>query len=126
RMDALHHCIDCQLNRGVVLEDAIRFVRPDNLAAIRLPPETSCVAELLSFRQVGFTASELPSQEFILGNVHRSADNSLQRAILNYGGTHTANVSEFTVWPDNSLGDITAQSFRHHFLDERSHELAIL
>src|SRR5208337_476608 len=50
---------------------------------------------------------------------------SLLRAILNYGGTHTANVPEFTVWSHNSLGDITTQTF-HQFFDDRSHELAIL
>src|SRR4029077_1399708 len=84
------------------------------------------VAESLSLRQVRFASSEFLSEQLVFRHVHGSADDSLQRAILNYGGTHTANVPEFTVWLHNSLDDITTQSFRHHLLDERSHKLAIL
>src|SRR4029077_12079452 len=62
----------------------------------------------------------------VLRNIHRSADDSLQGAILNNGNTNATDISNFAVGSHNPLGDITSRSFRHHFLDKRSYELAIL
>ena len=50
-------------------------------------------------------------------NVYGSADNSLQRAILNCGDSHAANVPEFTVRSDDALGDIKSRSFLDDSLD---------
>src|SRR6476659_5986475 len=57
-MYAPHHRIYCWFNRGIVLEDAIGFVRPDSLSTVRFPTEATCVTEPLCFGQVGFTAAQ--------------------------------------------------------------------
>ena len=57
-MYAPHHRIYCWFNRGIVLEDAIGFVRPDSLSTVRFPTEATCVTEPLCFGQLGFTAAQ--------------------------------------------------------------------
>src|ERR1700733_1788098 len=59
RMNRLHNHVQGRLRAAVILEDAIGFVRPDNLSRIRIPPEAAGVTESLSFGQVGFAPLRL-------------------------------------------------------------------
>src|SRR5258707_14708448 len=57
-MDALHHRIHCWLECAVVLEDAIGFVRPDNLFVVRFPSEAARVTEPLSLGEIMLAAPQ--------------------------------------------------------------------
>src|SRR5260221_3367584 len=57
-MSPPHHCIHCWRERAVVLEDAIGFVRPDNLSIVRFPPEAARVTEPLSLGEIMLAAPQ--------------------------------------------------------------------
>src|ERR1700719_4520649 len=78
----LHHHVQGRLPGAIVLEDTVGFLRPDNFCAVRFPPETACVTEPLSLCQIGLAPSEFLSEKLVLRNVHPSANDSLERAIL--------------------------------------------
>src|SRR5579862_5377748 len=58
RMYALEHHVQGWFLGAVVLEDPIRFIRPDNVSAVRFPPPAACVAELLGLRQISFASPD--------------------------------------------------------------------
>src|SRR4051794_39390544 len=58
----------------VTLKDSEGLVGPEELSARNLPAEAACVAKSLSFSQVSFAPSEFLSQQFVLRDVHGSAE----------------------------------------------------
>src|ERR1700686_3102190 len=117
RMDALHHRIYCWLNRAVVLENAIGFVCPDNLACVRFPAEAARVTEPLGFGQVRFAPAELLGQEFVFRNVYGRANDSFPRPGLDNRNTNATYVPNFAAGAHNPLGDITSQGPCNHPVD---------
>src|SRR5580658_2311398 len=92
-MYALRDGIDGQLDCGVMLENAIGFIRPDNLAAVRPPPKTAGVAEPLCFGQVGFAALQLLSQLLLLSNIHPCPKETLKSSSLCDRNPHAAHAT---------------------------------
>src|ERR1700738_877941 len=87
RVNAFHDHVKRDLLRRIVFEDAVGFIRPDNLSAAWSPTKTACVTQPLGFRQIGFATPEFLRQEFVLRNIYADAD-SLHRAIVWDGSTH--------------------------------------
>src|ERR1700739_2729233 len=125
-MYALHHHVQNRFRAAIVFEDAIGFLRPDNLSAFGFPAKAACMTEPLRFGQVGFSPSEFLSQKLVLRNVYGCADDSLKLAILNDGITHAANVPKLTAWSHDALDYVTSRGFRNHSLDFRCHRVSVL
>jgi hypothetical protein len=58
----------------VTLKDSEGIVGPEELSARNLPPEGAHVTESLNFGRVSFTPSPFLGQEFVLNDVHGSAE----------------------------------------------------
>jgi hypothetical protein len=58
RMKTLHQQVQGWLLSTMNFEDAVGFVRPNNLSITRLPHETPGVTESLGFGQMVYRASE--------------------------------------------------------------------
>jgi hypothetical protein len=66
-----------RFRRCITLKDSEGLVGPEDLSAGNLPPKAASVTESLGFGQASFAPSEFLSQEFVLHDVHVSADDSL-------------------------------------------------
>src|ERR1700761_221633 len=88
---------------------AIPLIRQvECVSSCHLPNPTTRVRYPLRLREVRFAGSEFLSQQFVVSYVNGCANDSLQRAIFNHGGTNTPNVAKFTIWSQDALGDITS------------------
>src|SRR4029077_18231902 len=105
-MDAPHQRIERRLYRLVVTEDPIGFGRPDDLSAVRPPPEAACAAERLSFCQVGLPASKFPGQELALGHVHHRSEVAVDDAVFVNGGSGALQEEHLAVVSDDAVGKI--------------------
>src|SRR4029077_4234920 len=101
-MDAPHQRIERRLYRLVVTEDPIGFGRPDDLSAVRPPPEAACAAERLSSCQVGLPASKLPGQELVLAHVHRRAEVAVDDAVFENLGSDAPHEERLAVVSDDA------------------------
>src|SRR5882724_11025463 len=59
RMNPLEDELQSRLRPAVILEDAKRFIGPDDLSSGNAPAETTGMTEALSFRQVRFALLQL-------------------------------------------------------------------
>src|SRR6266478_10049540 len=101
----------------VVLENAIGFIRPDNLSTVRSPPEAAGVTEPLSFRQVRFAPSEFLGQELVFRDVYGAANVLFQALVFDKRSTDAANVPDLTVGTNDALCNIEGRRFRQDSLD---------
>ncbi len=65
------------------------------------------MAEPLRFRQVRLPASHLLRQHFLLGYVHRRADDAFQAPVVEDGNAHAPNIPDFTVRTHNAFLKVT-------------------
>src|SRR6266508_338067 len=57
-MDSLEHAFQCRFCSFVVLKDAKRLLRPEQLFAGQIPSKTAREAQPLCLGQIGFAAAE--------------------------------------------------------------------
>src|SRR4029453_2463364 len=105
-MDAPHHCIERRLDLFVVPEDPIRLARPNDLSAVRPPPEASGAAEPLRFREVRFTASEFLGQERVFRHIDGGANDRVRPPAFDNRSTDAPDVPNVTIRSHNPFREI--------------------
>src|SRR5580704_9068911 len=75
------------------------------------------MSEALGFRKVFPLPSQFLRQQFLLRNVHRSADEPLEDSLFNDGNRYRAQVAQLSVGPNNPLDLVEATVFLEHEFD---------
>src|ERR1700746_2071423 len=84
-LDTLHHHVYGRLLGAIVFEDAVGFVRPDNLSIVRLPAKAARMTKSLSFGQISFAPPDYFFGNFALRDIHYRADSFLVTRLVNQG-----------------------------------------
>src|SRR5580700_7998189 len=84
------------------------------------------MSQALRFREVCLFPSQLLSQQLLLGDVHRSTDESFENSLFKDRNSYGANVAQLPVGSNNPLYLVEATVFRLHAFNSFSHGGAVL
>src|ERR1700733_1187638 len=101
---------------GIIFEDAVGLIGPNNVSAGWSPTETACVTQPLGFRQIGFATPELPRKNLVLRHIYGVAYDSFQNPAFCNRGTDATNMPDFAVGSHNALRDIKFRSLHNQSL----------
>src|SRR5580704_18356461 len=102
----------------VVFKDPEGFVRPKKLIPRQVPAKTPGMAESLSFGQVSLASPQLDRHLFLIGDVHRRADELGHHSVFENSSTYAPDVAQLAAGSDDPVFVIAAATFGRHFLEQ--------
>src|SRR5580704_11166313 len=90
------------------------FVRPKDLIPRYVPAKTPRVAESLSFGQVSLASPQLDRHLFLIGDVHRRADELGHHSVFENSSTYAPDVAQLAAGSDDPVFVIAAATFGRH------------
>src|SRR6266436_320743 len=106
-MNSIEEHLDCGLDLWIAPIDAVSFLRPGKFSLGKITAKAARVTEPLRFRQISFPPPQLLSQFFLLGDVHRSADDAFQDPVVEDGNAHAPNIPDFTTRTHDAFLKVT-------------------